>query len=259
MIMMRHILKRIIIGVALLLSVASARAQFLDGTTGLLQMPTAVMNREGTFMITTNYLNQHTLSPAVWDYNTFGYNFSIALWDRLEVAYSCALMHGISYYEDAPTTPVYWKNQDRHLSGKLLLLQDGDFGLAWMPAFAIGVSDFDEGMFHHRKGNGYFTRFYAVASKSFKTSLGVVGGHLGYQWNPRKDYPINAPCAGIDWKPVWVQTNWLSLDLIAEYDSRTFNIGLIASLWDDHLEAMFDLQALKWVSFGLRFKMYLKG
>ena len=67
--MMRHILKRIIIGVALLLSVVSARAQFLDSTTGLLQMPTAVMNREGTFMITTNYLNQHTLSPRNWNYN----------------------------------------------------------------------------------------------------------------------------------------------------------------------------------------------
>ena len=80
---------------------------------------------------------------------------------------------------------------------------------------------------------------------------------MGYQFNFRKDTPINAPCAGVDWKPVWVQSKWLSLDLIAEFDSRTFNIGFIASLWNDHIEAMFDLQAMKWVSFGLRFKMHL--
>lgn len=259
--MMRHILKRIIIGVALLLSVVSARAQFLDSTTGLLQMPTAVMNREGTFMITTNYLNQHTLSPRNWNYNTFGYGFNVALWDRVEVAYTCVLMHGTSYYDTQPDVPVHWVNQDRHLSGKVLLLRDGEFGLSWMPNFAVGVSDFDQGMFRRRgkiNENGYFTRLYAVASKQFQTPWGEVGGHLGYQWNPRVDYPINGPCAGVDWKPVWVQSKWLSLDMIAEYDSRTFNIGFIASLFDDHLEAMLDLQALKWVSFGLRFKMHLK-
>ncbi len=113
-------------------------------------------------------------------------------------------------------------------------------------------------MFQHRSWNGYFTRFYAVASKSFDTAWGDVGGHLGYQWNPRKDYPINAPCAGVDWKPNWGQTDWLSLDLIAEFDSRTFNLGFIAAIWEDRFEVMFDLQALKWVSFGLRFKMQLK-
>lgn len=236
---------------------APAHAQFLDSTTGLLQMPTAVMNREGTFMITTNYLNQHTNS-TFWDYNSFGYGIDVALWNRVELAYVCTLMHGISYYDTQPDVPVHWVNQDRHLSGKLLLVRDGEFGLSWIPSIAVGVSDFDEGMFHYNKINGFFTRLYAVASKSFQTPWGEIGGHLGYQWNPRLDYPINAPCAGIDWKPSWAQTKWLALDLMAEFDSRTFNIGFVASLWDDHIEAMFDLQALRWVSFGLRFKMHLK-
>ena len=86
--MMRHILKRIIIGVVLLLSAVSAWGQFLDSTTGLLQAPSAVMNREGTFMFTTNYLNYHALPPVKWpDNNTWGYGFDVALWDRVEVAY----------------------------------------------------------------------------------------------------------------------------------------------------------------------------
>lgn len=252
-------IKIVLIGVLLLVFGASAHAQFLDSTTGLLQMPTAVMNREGTFMITTNYLNQHTLSPRNWNYNTFGYGFSVALWDRVEVAYVCVLMRGTTYYEAQPDVPVHWVNQDRHFSAKLLLAREGDFGLDWMPAVAIGFSDPSsqtKGVYSSTRA--YFNRYYLVATKHFNTAWGELGAHLGYQIGFRKDYPINAPCAGIDWKPTWIQSNWLSLDLIAEYDSRTFNIGFVASLWDDHIEAMFDLQALKWVSFGLRFKVHLK-
>ena len=262
--MMTHRIKYLILGGLLLVAGVSAHAQFLDSTTGLLQMPTAVMNREGTFMITTNYINQHALSPVKWpDYNTFGYGFDVTLWNRVEVAYVCVLMHGINYYDDQPDVPVYWKNQDRHFAAKLLLLREGDFGKEWLPAVAIGVSDPTTGKGDYlsgvnEKGNGYFNRYYAVATKHFQTNWGEVGAHVGYQFNRRVDIPINAPCAGIDWKPVWIQSKWLSLDLIAEYDSRTFNLGFIASLWDDHIEAMFDLQALKWVSFGLRFKMHLK-
>ena len=260
---MKKLLTHTILVTLLLLSCASARAQFLDSTTGLLQMPTAVMNREGTFMVTTNYLNQHTLSPKRWNYNTIGYGFSLALWDRVEVAYVCVLMHGTYYYSDQPE-PEHWKNQDRHFSAKVLLLREGDFGLKWMPAFAVGVCDpttgsgggYETGV--STAGNGFFNRYYAVASKRFETNVGEVSAHVGYQFNRRTDIPMNAPCAGVNWKPVWIQTNWLSLDLIAEYNSRTFNVGFIASLWDDHLEAMFELQALKWVSFGLRYKMRLR-
>ena len=49
-----------------------------------------------------------------------------------------------------------------------------------------------------------------------------------------------------------------SVKLIAEYDSRTFNMGFIASFWDDRIEAMLELMAMKWVNFGVRYKLVLK-
>ena len=58
--------------------------------------------------------------------------------------------------------------------------------------------------------------------------------------------------------PVWLDSPAASLKLIAEYDSRTFNMGLIASFWDDRIEAMFELMAMKWVNFGVRYKSVLK-
>ena len=67
-------MKRIIsVIVGIVAFASSARAQFTDSASGLLQMPTAEIEEEGTFMITNNYLNKHSLSPSGWGYDTFAY------------------------------------------------------------------------------------------------------------------------------------------------------------------------------------------
>lgn len=269
---MRLNIKIWLAGALLLAGSATARAQFLDATTGLLSMPTAVMNPGGTFMITANFLNKNYTPPA-WDYHTFGYGFDVALWDRLEVAYVLAILNGerTEVDADAPGGKVtyHFVNEDRHFSAKLLVFREGEFGKSWMPALAMGVSDltsgsgggYDKGV--TANGNGYFNRWYIVATKHFNTPWGELGAHAGYQTNQfivhRKDRIINAPCAGINWRPKWLQTDWLTLDLVAEYDSLNFNLGFIASLWHDRVEAMFDLQSFRYVSFGLRYKMCLRN
>ena len=45
---------------------------------------------------------------------------------------------------------------------------------------------------------------------------------------------------------------------MAEFDSRTLNVGFVASIWDNRFEAMFELQGLRWVNFGARYKLRLK-
>ena len=57
----------------LLVSTGVARAQFTDGSTGLLQMPTADMQDDETFMITNTFLNKHSLPSSVWGYKPFPY------------------------------------------------------------------------------------------------------------------------------------------------------------------------------------------
>lgn len=260
-------------GALLLAGSALARAQFLDATTGLLSMPTAVTNPGGTFMITANFLNKN-YTPPEWDYHTFGYGFDVALWDRLEVAYVLTRLVGtimdVEPESENGVVATRWVNQDRHFSAKILALREGEFGLNWMPALAMGVSDLttgagnsDYGTGVDNTGNGYFNRWYIVATKHFNTPWGELGAHAGYQTNQlfvkRKDRVINAPCAGINWRPIWLQTDWLTLDLVAEYDSLNFNLGFIASLWHDRVEAMFDLQSFRYVSFGLRYKMCLRN
>ena len=251
----------------LLASTGVARGQFADCSTGLLQMPTAEMQPDGTFMITNNFLNKHSLSSGGWGYSTFQYGVSISLWGRVEIGYVCTLFDGKRKPTPSERDMITF-NQDRHFVGRICLLQEGDFGLDWMPSLTIGVSDPTTGSGGDYTNpdsiltsvNGFFNRYYVVSSKHFTTNWGVVGAHIGYQFNRRFDYRINAPCIGVNWQPIWLQQKGLldNLSVIAEYDSRTVNLGMIASLWKNRFEAMFELQNLQWINFGLRYKLQLK-
>ena len=82
-------------------------------------------------------------------------------------------------------------NQDRHFTGKIKILNEGEFGWKWVPAFAVGISDPTTGssgggyadMNVEGSGNGYFNRVYAALSKNFGTRWGRVGVHLAYIYN----------------------------------------------------------------------------
>ena len=51
----------------MLLMCPVSRGQLWNSSTGLLQCPSADMNPSGTLMITTNFLNEHSLNPR-WGY-----------------------------------------------------------------------------------------------------------------------------------------------------------------------------------------------
>ena len=57
--------KLLLIGVVALFSLLPASAQFTYGTTGLLHMPTADMQRDKTFMFGGGHLNTHA-TPSHW-------------------------------------------------------------------------------------------------------------------------------------------------------------------------------------------------
>lgn len=257
-----------VLSVMLLLHGTFCRGQFLDSASGLLHAPSADMSPSGTFMVTVNWLNRHA-SPPVWTYDTFAYGFNIVFLPRIEIGYVLTYIEGQKLHSNSERHNMTF-NQDRHLYGKLQLLQEGEFGIPWIPALAVGVSDpttsdpnkrpdIDLLDFDVASGNGTFNRFYVVATKHFATPVGKMGAHLGYQYSLRTDIRYSRPCAALDWEPVWIQKeDAVSAKLIAEYDARTFNVGVIASFWHGHFDVMLDLQALKWFSAGIRYKMLIK-
>ena len=70
--------------------------QFAYGTTGLLHMPTAEMQKDKTFMFGGSVLNPETLPSKEWwgNYYTFNYYLNITIFPWLEVGYNCVLVKG---------------------------------------------------------------------------------------------------------------------------------------------------------------------
>lgn len=252
--------KILLISLLLILVCFIVRGQFIDGASGLLQMPSAEMNKSGTFMISGNFMNAQTLPADQWGYNTFGYGIDLTFWQRLEIYYTCVILDG-KRKPNPSERDLIMMNQDRHLGFKLQLLRTGDFGKSWLPDVAVGINDFDAELFTGGSAiNNFFSRVYAVASKRFPTTFGDVGAHIGYQFNNWTYYSLTGPMVAVDWMPVWLQKeNVVKTKFIAEYDARTFNVGAIVSLWRDHFDVMIELQAMKWVSAGFRFKTVLKS
>ena len=227
-------------------------------------MPNAEMQQDGTAMIGGNYLNWRKV-PFVRPnhiYNTFNYYLNITFFKRLEVAYICTLNQGVpnSSYWPEETWGKY-RNQDRHFAAKFLLTEEGQW---WkhMPSIVVGVSDPTTGggsdyidMAVDGSGNGFFNRWYIAVTKHFQVPYGELGVHVAYLYNKRMDYPLNGPAIGVNFRPDFHR----NLNVIAEYDAKTINVGALYSLWADHFNFLFELQDCKYISAGLVYKVNLKG
>lgn len=256
---MKHIL------LVLLFSVffyAEGWAQFPYGTTGLLHAPTADMQRDKTFMCGASALSEQA-TPGKFNYHTFNYYVNITFFPFLEVSYTCTLFKAVQGSKKYPE--FVWGrycNQDREFSVRLRLLKEGQFW-KYMPAMVIGGNDVLTSASALSKGykspdsnsNGFWNRYYVALTKHCTvTSLGDIGIHLAYVYNRRQDYPLNGPCGGINYRPFFHKP----LNLMAEYDSRTVNIGLGYSIWKDHINLVGELNECKYPSVGLYFKVHLK-
>lgn len=240
-------------------------AQFVDGTKGLLCMPSAEFEEDATFMITNNYLSRSYLPQYAtfgWTkQGTFDYALSISLFNRLEIAYICVLNSNIV------RGGVKLFNQDRHFAARVAITKDGEWNQKWLPAIVLGCSDpvtgsggdyIDDNI--GASGNGYFNRFYITASKNFDTAWGKVGGHIGYQYSRRRDGMPTGPQAAVTWEPKWLNNSeWFmnSFRATLEYDARFVNFGINASIWKDRFEIMAMLLNMQYPMVGARFKLHL--
>ena len=245
------------------LGVGKMHAQFTNGVTGLLHMPNAEMQADGTFVMGGNFLHKQNLpSDYWWGYDTYNYFINITFFSRLEIAYICTLVKGqkeISYWPQ-----VTWDkfcNQDRHFAARFQAVKEGEW---WkhMPSIVLGVNDpTTGGSFDYTdlsvdgSGNGYFNKWYVAITKHFHIPYGELGVHAAYLYNKRTDYPLNGPAFGLNFRPNFHK----NLNLIAEYDAKTINVGATYSLWADHFNFLFELQEGKYISAGLVYKVNLKG
>lgn len=258
--------KLIIIILCCFAFISKGKAQYTDGMSGLLHMPNAEMHKHGTVMIGGNYLHYKQVPfiyASNYHYNTFNYFINITVFPWLEISYICTLNKGIPNHPYWPqSTWGKFRNQDRHFAGKIRLVKEGTF-CEFMPSIVIGVSDPTTGQNDkdfsnvsvNSTGNGYFNCWYIALSKHFNVKYGELGLHCSYLYNERKDNPLNGPALGLNFRPNFHK----NLNIIAEYDAKTINIGATYALWADHFNFLFELQEGKYISAGLVYKVNLKG
>ena len=250
------------------------KGQALYGTSGLLHMPTADMQKDKTVMLGGNVLDKHPLSTYWNNKNytyTYNYYINVTIFPWLEVAYTCTLVKGVKGNYWPEQTWGKFRNQDRNFSGRLRLWKEG-WWKPWTPQIVLGANDalnnsWTEGSkieMSSATANGFYSRYYLVVTKHLSMKeVGEWGLHLAYVYNRRKDYPLNGPAIGANFRFSLPQTSFINkavnnLNLMAEYDSKSINCGFEYSFWKDYINAIVELNRCKYFSGGLVFKIHLK-
>lgn len=242
-------------------------AQFTYGTTGLLHMPTADMQRDKTFMAGGGYLDKHA-TPDVWNYDTWNYYINITFFPWLEVAYTCTIFDD---YVSRGNALIHRINQDRNFSGRLRLWKEG-WWKEWTPQIVIGGNDVlhgsDEGgdigavEGSGTGGNTFYQRYYIAATKHLFW-YGDWGIHAAYVYSKRIGHQFDGVAVGVDYQFALKGDEFYhkainGLNLMAEYDSKFVNIGARYTLWKDHINIITELRECKYPSVGVFFKVHLK-
>lgn len=213
-----------------------ANAQYMTGMTGLLNTPSAEMNETGRLMVGGNFLPENMTS---FNYHTGNYFANLTFFSFLEITYRETLLKR-SYMSAKPK----YQQQDRSISLKLQPLKEGK----WWPALAIGANDPIRDF-----GRNYYRSIYGVITKHFLFGGHELGLTVGYQgWtgneNPQKDGVFG----GITYRPSFCP----QVCLIAEYDTRDFNLGVTARLWN-HVSLHAFTGGFDYIAGGVRYECTL--
>lgn len=271
-----------------------ASAQINYGTTGLMNMPTADMQRDKTFMAGGNWLSKHATVPRWW-YDTWNYSIDITIFPWLEIGYLCTGHKAVptdygnrsGYW--VPSTYGKFINQDRSFHFRLRAWKEG-WWKPWTPQIVLGANDAIGDSWHGGSlskpseityGNGFWHRYYLAATKhiGFK-GIGTLGAHVAWIYSNRFDNPLNDPAIGANFRFCLKGDSWMKkavngINLMAEVvpgytdvkEDLTFNsdgakyqvnLGMEYSLWKDHINLVAELNNGKYFSGGVYFKVHLK-
>ena len=266
---------RLILVCLIAISSLQSQAQALYGTTGLLHAPTAEMQKDKTFMAGGNVL--HLVPLQYFNSNeikyTFNYYLNITIFPWLEVGYTCTINyaeHGSTYFPEQSWGK--YTNQDRAFNARLRLWKEG-WWKEWTPQLVLGANDpgsFDNNgggniNFNQEAGtHNYFNRFFLAATKHlYFQNVGELGLHMAYIYSRATGLNYEGPALGVNFRCCLPDTSLGNkilngLNLMAEYDARTINIGFNYAVWKDRFNLIAELNDGKYLSAGLYFKICLK-
>jgi membrane-associated phospholipid phosphatase len=167
---------------------AGAATPTLNGQSGYINMPSAVVERDGTLSTGYSYDSPY---GAVW--------ISSTILPFLQVSGRYVSINGIPGFSDVPGQygSEYGRFKDKVFDAKARLWQEQ----GWIPAVAVGATDL--------QGTELFKGHYAVATKTFGPDSNL---EVSVGYGQRRPH---GPFAGARWTPVSAP----SWSVVAEYDS----------------------------------------
>lgn len=222
----------------LLLIGPAANAQPTAGTTGLLNIPTAEMQTDGTFLFGGNFLPEQ-ITPTSFPYHTGNYFLNITFLPFCEVNYRCTLIQTLSSGK--------YNQQDRSFGLRLRVMNEKKN----VPSLVFGGNDIYSSA---GSGNQYFGAAYAVATKHFKTNRITLGTTIGYGFDVGWNKTYNGLFGGISLEFSALK----NMQFITEYDTRVLNLGVSALLFK-HLYLYVFAYDTKYLTGGIQYKVFLQG
>ena len=215
--------------------ISGTEAQSLTGMTGILNAPSANMQKDGMFYTGANYLNRNYInSYGKGKHDILIYYFDLTILPFLEINFRNNRILGLS---------DYGHTVDRMLSVKIQVLKERKY----RPSIALGANDI---FTQAKEGNQYFSALYVVATKTLSVKKSEFGFTFGYAYPYLISYQFNGVFGGITFSPSFLR----QFTLMAEYDSRNINLGGSILLFK-HLYLFGLLQGMKSLSGGAAFKV----
>jgi len=216
-------------------------SQPIEGMTGLMKIPSAEMQTDGTFILGGNYLPA-TLLPEKYDFNTGNYYFNITFLPFVEFTYCSTLLRWEGNH-----------NQDRSFGLRLRLLKESRF----FPSIVTGGNDLYTSVPGDKSssssGNQLFNSIYGVATKHFLLNKNTFGITMGYGTGGIQSVNLKGVFGGITFVPEILP----SMKLMAEYDAEVINTGVEISFYK-HFYLMAMAYNLKYFAGGFAYRIYLK-
>lgn len=239
------IMKSIFLFILSLLACLSgpARGQSYMGGSGLLTVPSADMQQDGTFMIGGNYLPRVML-PNEFDLNTGNYFLNLTFLPFMEIGYRCTL-------SKSDGKEVNWQ-QDRAVSLRLRALKEKKY----VPSVVLGSNDVLTtnalNIFDEKKANRLFGSVYGVLTKNIPMGNHVLGFTAGYYF-PVYDESLNKGFfGGIRYTPGFFPL----LSVMADYDGHKVSIGASLFLFR-HFRGHVIIYNFQNISAGVRYEFIL--
>lgn len=233
--------------IELLCSGIPAYSQYSLGTSGLLTVPSADMQTDGTFIGGGNYMPMGML-PLSFEKNTGNYFVNLTFLPFVEMTYRCTLER----IENVQTGKKSWQ-QDRAVSIRLRVLKEKKY----VPGVVVGSNDafttYELNPFSNSGGNRFFSSIYGVVSKTIPLGGHRLGLTVGYYLPVRKERTFfDGPFGGIRYTPAFCP----KVDVMADYNGKKLSVGA-STLFFKHIRVHLFTYGFKEISGGVRYEFIL--